>query len=379
MSFSRQKADVKTDNTVAVAMSGGVDSSVAACLLTERGYRVIGLTMRLFCYAQTETAEKSCCNLKSIEDARAVCETLGAPHYVIDCEEEFARCVIEPFVEQYLAGRTPNPCVECNRTIKFDYLIERAASLGAGYLATGHYARLKELNDGTVQLARGVDREKDQSYFLWSISRQSLSRVLFPLGDFRKDEVREKAESLGLRVSHKKESQEVCFIGSDSVGSFLRKYVRPAEGGELPPNICPGPLVDTEGRSLGEHRGSAFYTVGQRRGLNLALGRPAYVTAIDAPTNTVVLGDAGDLMADLVKASSVNYLVDPPDAAFRARVRMRYRQSPVPAIVSPEPQGRVRLELDAPARAIAPGQSVVFYDGEILLGGAIIDSARKRE
>jgi len=363
----------------AVAMSGGVDSSVAACLLSQAGYRVIGLTMRLFCYADAETTSKSCCNLEAVADARSVCSMIGAPHYVIDCEQIFAGSVVDRFVEEYLAGRTPNPCVDCNNLIKFSYLFERARSLGADYLATGHYVRLlprEDSGDEPPLFARGLDRQKDQSYFLWGIPRQILGGLLFPLGEYRKGEVRKIAEDFGLRVSQKQESQEVCFLGSGSVSSFLQKYSGPAsEGGGLHANMCPGPLVDTLGRKLGEHRGSAFYTVGQRRGLNISLGKPAYVAAIDAATNTVVLGGADDLLADSVEAASANYLIAAPDTLMRAEVQVRYRQKPVPAEVFPREGGRVGIRLASPLRAVTPGQSLVFYDGNILLGGAVIETA----
>ena len=377
MNVLKGKNDRADDGkAVAVAMSGGVDSSVAACLLSKAGCRVIGVTMRLFCYASAETTAKSCCNLEAIADARAVCRSIDAPHYVIDCEEEFSRLVIDRFVEQYLAGCTPNPCVDCNRLIKFNYLLERARSLGVDYLATGHYVRKIQLRNGLSGLARGLDPEKDQSYFLWSIPALNLSSFLFPLGDYRKKQVRKLAEEFGLQVSQKQESQEVCFIGSGSVRSFLRKYYETSGKGKLPPNMCPGPLVDTGGRKLGQHRGSAFYTVGQRRGLNVSLGKPAYVTAIDAASNTVVLGNADDLMADLVEAGSANYIMPDPEKPFRAQVQVRYRQKPAAARVFPEKGGKVCIRLDSPMRAITPGQSLVFYDGEILLGGAVIETAR---
>jgi len=376
---------------VAVAMSGGVDSSVAACLLSEQGYSVVGLTMKLFCYGDDSLSDRSCCNLKSVSDARAVCDTIGAPHYVIDSQEVFKREVIDCFVSSYLQGRTPNPCVECNSRLKFSFLWNMARKLGADYLATGHYARLllpaaadtgipsREQDASAVpKLARGSDPDKDQTYFLWGIPRTTLSRFIFPLGELRKAEVRGIAEKHGLAVAQKIESQEVCFMDSSSVEDFIRGYKNlPEESDPGHSNTQPGPLVDREGNTLGYHRGAAFYTVGQRKGLGVALGRPAYVTGIDPQTNTVVVGDKADLLSDSLTASKVNYLIEPPAEPFPAQVKIRYRHKAVPARVYPESQGRVRVVLEQPQHAITPGQSVVFYDNEVVLGGGVIEDAGK--
>lgn len=364
--------------TVAVAMSGGVDSSVAAAMLKEQGYEVLGLTMRLFCYGEKNLSEKSCCNLKAIADARAVCEKIGAAYYVLDCEEVFEKEVIRRFVDSYLSGLTPNPCVDCNSYIKFAYLLNKARKLGAQFLATGHYVRLLKPDNSQRQgiplLARGFDPDKDQSYFLWSIPRGVLSSLLFPLGELRKAEVRKFARKYGLAVSRKKESQEICFVEPSSVEEFVRNYRDLENRSPRPhPNMEPGPLVDSQGRKLGNHRGSAFYTIGQRKRLGVALGRPTYVTSIDASTNTVVVGENADLMTDRLKATGVNYLVDPQKRAFKARVKVRYRHTAVPATVTPESEKRITVRMELPQRAVTPGQSVVFYDGEVVLGGAVID------
>ena len=364
--------DETKHGTVAVAMSGGVDSSVAAALLRERGYGMVGLTMRLFCYSEKNLSEKSCCNLKAIADARDVCEKIGAAHYVIDCEEIFEKEVIRRFVQSYLSGLTPNPCVDCNSHIKFGYLLNKARKLGAQFLATGHYVRL--LNPGDPALARGLDPDKDQSYFLWGLTRGDLSSLIFPLGELKKIEVRKLARKYALAVAHRTESQEVCFVESYSVEEFIRAYLDSQIAGARPhPNIQPGPLVDSQGRKLGDHRGAAFYTIGQRKGLGVALGRPGYVTRIDASTNTVVVGRDSELMADRLEAGLVNYLVDSPEGPFKAQVKVRYRHTAVPATVTPQPENRVTVRMERAQRAVTPGQSVVFYDGDIVLGGAVID------
>lgn len=362
---------------VAVAMSGGVDSSVAACLLAERGCRVVGITLKMFCYSEGESGERSCCNLESIADARAVCESIGAPHYVLESAELFHERVIERFVSDYLAGRTPNPCVDCNTFIKFPHTLARARSLGADHLATGHYARLLARKDdpsGQVLLARGLDNAKDQSYFLWGIEREILNFCVFPLGALTKSEVRAVAETRSLTVAGKKESQEICFLGSGGVEEFIRGHRR--EDGSVAAGTVPGPLVDGSGKRVGTHRGAAFYTIGQRRGLGAALGRQVYVTAVDTPNNIVRIGDAPELMSRKFHAREVNFLVYPEGNTFRAGVKIRYRHRQSPAKVTRTGKDRVLVELESPQRAITPGQSAVFYDDRIVLGGGVIETVK---
>jgi tRNA-uridine 2-sulfurtransferase len=358
--------------TVAVAMSGGVDSSVAAALLVERGFNVIGLTMRLFCYSETQQSPKSCCNTQAIADARSVCEQLGVPHYVIDCEQEFERDVISRFVASYLAGQTPNPCVDCNSFIKFDFLLRKAVSLGADYLATGHYVRLGE-RGGDACLLRGVDSRKDQSYFLWGIARGALDKLLFPLGDYSKPDVRELAGKYAMAAREKAESQEICFVENDSVEQFIRSYTESRESGErIPESTKSGTVFDTEGREVGRHRGSAFYTIGQRKGLGVALGRPVYVTRIDTERNVIVVGDGQELNSGWLTAGEVNILADIPKDRFRCYIQIRYNHRPVMAEVVWTGSKAVRIEMEQPQRSVTKGQSVVFYDGELVLGGAVI-------
>lgn len=359
---------------VAVAMSGGVDSSVTAALLAQAGHPVLGLTLRLF-----DGREGSPCrSLQAIEDARAVCDRLGLPHQVVDGRERFARAVVDGFVGSYLTGRTPNPCVDCNRAIKFGLLLERARELGARFLATGHYVELLPPldpdRDPTPRLAAGRDPAKDQSYFLWRIRREALPYLCFPLGGYRKPEVRALAERFELPVRHRPESQEACFLEDRRLEEFIRE--RAQSGAEPHPTLRPGPILDREGRVIGAHRGSACYTVGQRQGLGLALGRPVYVIAVRGADNAVVVGEDQDLLADRLEVSGVNYLTTPPEGGFRAQVKVRYRSAPVGATIHPSATGEgALLELDQPRRAVTPGQSAVFYDGPVLLGGGVIGRA----
>ncbi len=364
---------------VVVAMSGGVDSSVAAALLLERGLDLIGITMKNFCYGEVpaDRAAAACCSLEAIEDARQVARKLGFPHHVLDFEGPFREAVMDPFVAEYAAGRTPNPCVRCNRYVRFPQLWKKARLLGAEAVATGHYARAVRARgeDGVdgIHLLRPRDRAKDQTYYLWGLTPALLERALFPLGELTKDEVRSKAAELGLDVADKKESQDICFIPDRDLRGFLERYreERPgvADGGRF----RPGPIRTTAGETIGEHQGSAFFTVGQRRGLALA-GRsePHYVVAVEED-NAVVVGTEEELWSDGLALEETSWLGGaPPKGPFRAEVQIRYRSKATPALVTPRPGRSARIAFDRPQRAAAPGQSAVVYLGDRALGGGTI-------
>lgn len=347
--------------TVAVAMSGGVDSSVAAALLARRGLGVIGLTMRLFCYAGADRA-RSCCSLDSIDAARQAARALGIPHYVVDCQREFSRAVVDRFVAEYAAGRTPNPCVACNAMIKFGLLLDKARALGCDCLATGHYARVVKRR-GVSVLAKGLDERKDQSYFLWPLTDRQLCHVLFPLGDLTKTQVRERARALGLASAERPESQEICFVQRGSYADFLARRVKPV----------PGDIVDLDGHVLGRHKGIIHYTIGQREGLGIALGRPLYVLKIDAATHRIIVGDDRLLRTRECTVTDVNWLRFRPQRAVRALVKIRHQHAGAAALVKPLPGDRAQITFDEPQRAVTPGQSAVFYRGPLVIGGGIID------
>ena len=353
--------------TVLVAMSGGVDSSVAAALLVEQGHRVIGVTMKTFCYASTPGPSRACCGLDGIQDARLVCDRLGIPHYVFDMEEEFTRDVIADFVSEYAAGRTPNPCVRCNSNTKIPDLLRRGRMLGADAVATGHYARIEEDGNGGWVVRRAVDRAKDQAYFLWGVPREVLPRLRFPLGELTKPEVRARARELGLVTADKPESQEICFVPDGDYAAFLAAHL-----GEDHPALTPGPLVTTDGTVVGQHRGYARYTVGQRKGLGGGFPRPLYVLGVRPATREVVVGDAEELDRDDVVLGDLNWLTTPPSAGDRVEIQVRHRAPAVPATVVRVDDERVELRLDRPARAITPGQSGVLFRGDVLLGGGRI-------
>lgn len=368
--------------TVVVAMSGGVDSSVAAALLQEHGYEVIGITMHLWDYAQTGGnvhREHGCCTIDDRNDARVVANRLGIPYYVVDFREEFKKGVIDRFVSEYLEGRTPNPCVACNSEVKFGILMDRARHLGADFVATGHYARItQEAETGRYQLRVGLDVGKDQSYALWELSQEELAQTVYPVGGLTKEETRRIAQRLAPRVAAKKDSYEICFIQDENYGRFLEEYTDKvsAKGDGLlriENPIRPGPIVNTKGAVLGEHRGYPFYTIGQRKGLGLAAGHPVYVVDIRPETNTVVVGDDDDLLANTLIADRVNWVsIAPPKGAVAGQVKIRYRSGAAPAVITPETGDSVRVDFDTSQRAVTPGQSVVFYEGEIVLGGGII-------
>jgi tRNA-specific 2-thiouridylase len=357
---------------VVVAMSGGVDSSLAAALLVEQGAEVVGVMLRLW----SETAAgvgstNKCCSLEAVDDARRVADHLGIPFYLVNVERPFKKEVVDFTVAGYLAGETPNPCVQCNRTIRFGYLFNYAQSLGASYLATGHYARVRRqiATAGQAQylLLRGIDAAKDQSYVLHVLTQHHLARVLFPVGELTKAEVRQMAVQRGLPVAGRHDSQDLCFVADGDYRRFLQDWA-PAGA------IQPGPIVDDSGRVLGQHLGLPFYTIGQRKGLGIAAGEPLYVLALDKAHNAVVVGPAEALGRDHLTARQVNWIAgEPPRAAIPVEVKIRYRAVPAPAVVTPVAGDRVHVHLARPLRDITPGQSAVLYDGAVCLGGGIIE------
>ena len=349
---------------VLVAMSGGVDSSVAAALLVEAGHQVIGVTMKTFCYSETPSHGKTCCGLDGITDAKRVARALAIPHYVFDVEEDFTRDVIDDFVSEYARGRTPNPCVRCNSNTKFRDLMARGRALGCEMIASGHYVRV-EHHAGDSRLLRGLDPAKDQSYFLWGLPRSLLSRLLFPVGELTKGEVRARARALGLVTAEKPESQEICFVPTGDYRDLLRKRL------DTHPALEPGEIVRSDGEVLGRHEGYGGFTVGQRRGLGGGFREPLYVLEIRPETRQVVVGPREELLQDEVVVSELNWLDGPPGPGDDVRVQLRYRARPVPASVE-ACGGELRLSLLEPARAVTPGQSAVVFEGERVRGGGRI-------
>jgi tRNA-specific 2-thiouridylase len=364
---------------IAVAMSGGVDSSAAAALLKAGGHELVGFTMQLWNQRRGlsvgedgEPLPSRCCSLDDVYDARRVAEELGFPFYVLNLERDFERDVVAPFVQSYLEGETPIPCVACNSRLKFASLDRTALSVGCEKVATGHYARVRhDEAAGRHRLLRGRDARKDQSFFLWELTQEQLSRSLFPLGEMTKDEVREVARRHGLYVAEKKESQEICFVPDGDYAGFIDRYLE-AEGRE-DERPARGEIVDTEGRVVGEHEGVHRFTVGQRRGLGVSRPLPLYVVRVEPESNRVVVGHDEELLSSEFTAAGVNWVAfEEPSEPFAADVRVRYRHREAPATVTPLGQGRARVRFDEPQRAVTPGQATVFYRGEEVLGGGWI-------
>jgi len=355
---------------VVVAMSGGVDSSVAAALLKEQGYDVIGVTMDLFSlpvkFCRDENL-KSCCGRGAIEDAHRVAVTLRIPHYVVDLKDPFEEKVINDFCQEYVLGRTPNPCIRCNQHVKFVTLLERANNLGANFLATGHYARVVyDLENKHYLLKKGKDKKKDQSYFLYMLNQEQRARILMPVGDLTKDEVRNKALELKLPVAQKPESQEICFVPNNKYVRFLQE--------KIPEAFHVGPIVDKENRVLSQHQGIPHYTIGQRRGMGIAASHPLYVIDIQAEKNTVVAGSQEGLYKKKLMASDVNMISKfGMKKGMKVRAKIRYKHREAKASVSFLPSDQALVTFEKPQRAITPGQAVVFYTGDIVVGGGIIE------
>ena len=345
---------------VLVAMSGGVDSSVAAALLVRDGYEVIGATMKLFCYGDT-VPDRPCCSLDSIQDAAAVATKLDIPHYVLNFEDRFRRDVIDNFVAEYEQGRTPIPCVRCNTFTKFRDLAAHADALDCQLIATGHYVQAK---DGVLH--RGIDPNKDQTYFMWGIERDVVRRMITPVGGLTKEETRAAARQLGLVTADKKESVDICFVPDGDYPSVLARYL-----GAETPALAPGPFLNTAGDVVGSHDGYARYTIGQRKGLPGGYANPMFVVAIQAEQRAVVIGTADELYGHRAELEEMNWLVQPLSVGDECELQIRYRSQAVPARVVAT-NGRLELELNEPARAITPGQSGVIYDGDKLLGGGVL-------
>jgi len=355
---------------VLVALSGGVDSAVAAALLVERGYGVFGAMLRLWTERGPDDAHANrCCTPEAVDRARRVADRLGIPFHLVNAEAAFKDQVVDYFIAEYSAGRTPSPCIPCNRTVRFGLLLNRALALGARFMATGHYARVRHAQ-GRYQLLRGRDSHKDQSYFLHALSQEQLAHVLFPLGGLAKGEVRVIARQRGLPVAEQPESQDVCFLADGDYRRFLAR--------QAPHLFRPGPIRDTSGRVLGQHRGLPAYTIGQRKGLGVAAPEPLYVLAIDIAENTLIVGTAKELGQDECWVEGMHYISgETPAAAFRATAQIRYRARAATVTVTPLPHNGARIHFDSLQQGITPGQFVVLYEGEIVLGGGVICKAPK--
>lgn len=348
-------------------MSGGVDSSVAAKLLKEQGYDVIGVTMQIWQDEDLEVQEDNggCCGLSAVDDARRVAKSIDIPYYVMNFKKEFERDVIDYFVDAYKRGETPNPCIACNRYVKWESLLDKSLSIGADYIATGHYAKVVQLDNGRYTLMQSKTIKKDQTYALYNLTQEQLSRTLMPVGDFDKDEIREMAESINVRIANKPDSQDICFVPDGDYGGFLESYT--GEKSEV------GNFVDMEGKVLGKHKGIVHYTIGQRKGLGLSLGKPGFVVEIRTGTNEVVIGDNLDTYSFALKAKDLNFMpFEKLEGVMNFTAKIRYGHRPAACQVEMSGEDEMKVRFEDAQRAITPGQAVVIYDGEMVVGGGTI-------
>ena len=356
---------------VVVGMSGGVDSSVAAYLLKQQGYDVVGVTMQIW-QDEEETVQQEnggCCGLSAVEDARRVAHDLGIPYYVMNFKAEFKEKVMDYFASEYLCGRTPNPCIACNRYVKWESLLKRSLDIGADYIATGHYARIRHLENGRYTICNSVTAAKDQTYALYNLTQEQLRRTLMPVGEYSKDEIRKIASDIGLRVAHKPDSQDICLVNDGDYASFLEEYT-----GQ---KVAEGNFVTSDGKVIGRHKGITHYTIGQRRGLELPMGHRVFVTDLRTDTNEVVIGENQDLMHTVLYADHINFMsVADLEDEKRVIAKIRYNHKGAPAVIHRIGEDEIECVFDDPQRAMTPGQAVVFYDGENVLGGGTIKSSR---
>jgi len=357
--------------SVMLGMSGGVDSSAAAALLLQQGYDVVGVTMQIWpdMAEERQKVEGGCCSLSAVDDARRVANSLGIPYYVLNFKDVFQQKVIDYFNREYLKGRTPNPCIACNRFVKFEAMLNKAVSMGMNYIATGHYARTGyDEASGRYLLKKSVTSAKDQTYALYAMTQEQLSRTIFPIGDFTKDRVRELAREKGLDVASKPDSQEICFVEDNDYGRYISENTNA--------DIKPGWFIDGDGNKLGMHKGIIHYTIGQRKGLGMSFGKPMFVVAIRPEDNTVVLGDEIEVFSQSLTASDLNFIaITTLKDKMRVTAKIRYSAKEAAAVISPLNDGRVSVKFDEPQRAVTPGQSVVFYEGDTIVGGGVIDQA----
>ena len=353
---------------VVVGMSGGVDSSVAALLLKQQGYDVIGVTLQIWQDEDSDQTEENggCCGLSAVDDARRVAEKLDIPYYVMNFKKEFRKYVMDYFVEEYLQGRTPNPCIACNRYVKWESLLRKSLGLGADYIATGHYARIEQLPNRRYAIRNSVTAQKDQTYALYNLTQDQLAHTLMPVGAYTKEEIRQMALDAGLPVAHKKDSQEICFIPDNDYAGFIERERQ----GNVP---GPGNFVSVDGTVLGEHKGITHYTIGQRKGLNLAMGHPVFVTRICPETNEVIIGENDDVFTETLVCNRLNFMaMEDLKEPRKVLAKIRYAHKGTPCLLERIGEDEIRCTFEAPVRAVTPGQAVVFYEGEYVLGGGTI-------